>query len=435
MPMIAPPKWNLMSSGALATAGNRLVDDVIHRGEGVYLYGKSGRTYLDFTSGLGVTNTGHCHPAVVEAVQLQAARLLFGQINGVVPETALELADALLPHLPAGLDRLFFANSGAEAVDAAITLARIATGRSKVIAMEGGSHGRTAMTRTHGNTDTAECDHDPQASAVFESPFPHGLQHRDTGVNLADEDALVAFCLEQLEVAIASQAGATETAAVLLEPVLSEGGYVPAPVSFLRGVRELCDRHGVLMIIDEIQSGCGRTGEWWCHTAAGLTPDILIMAKGIASGLPLALFAAPADLMAKLGPSMDGGTYGGGSAVAQAAAIATIEVIGQEDLLDNTRRQGKRLTKALNAIAVRQGAFREVRGPGLMIGCEFDAGPQGKVQADRIVKRCADDNLLLLTCGTHGNVVSWTPPLVVNAEQIDQGVTIFDRAVSEVLSS
>ncbi|MEO0531397.1 MAG: aminotransferase class III-fold pyridoxal phosphate-dependent enzyme [Planctomycetota bacterium] len=450
MPMIAPPKLNPSSLTALSPAWARVVDDVIHRGEGVHLYGKSGRKYLDFTSGIGVTNTGHCHPAVVEAVQAQAARLLFGQMNCVVPETALELADALRPHLPNGLDTFFFANSGAEAVEGAVKLARVATGRPNVIAFHGGFHGRTAMTMALTSSKTVyRAGYQPLPAGVFFSPFPYTMHYRDAGLCAGptegicglpgkcdvacDKERLVAFCLKQLEHTLASQTAPSETAAVLLEPVLGEGGYVPAPASFLQGVRAICDRHGLLLIMDEIQSGCGRTGDWWYHTRAGVTPDILTVAKGIASGMPLSMFVAPADLMAKLGPGTHGGTYGGGSAVAQAAAIATIEVLEKEALIDNAREQGQRLTKALRAIADRHESFREVRGPGLMVGCEFAAGAEGKAQAVAIAKRCADDNLLLLTCGTHGNIVRWIPPLIVTAEQIDEGVNIFDRAVSELL--
>lgn len=433
---------------ALSPAWARVVNDVIVRGEGCYVHAASGKRYLDFTSGIGVTNTGHCHPAVVEAVQQQAAKLLFGQMNCVVPETSLALVDALRPHLPEGLDGFFFANSGAEAVEGAVKLARVATGKPNVIALQGGFHGRSGMAMALTSSKTVyRAGYQPLPAGVFFAPFPYGLHYQDCGVCLAESscaergacdggclDTLSAFCLKQLEHVLATQTAPSETAAVLVEPVLGEGGYVSAPPAFLRGLRDVCDRHGLLLIVDEIQSGFCRTGDWWYHTRAGVAPDILTMAKGIASGLPISAFVAPRELMAKLGPGMHGGTYGGGSAVGQAAAVATIGVIEREGLAENARRLGERLTARLDEIAERHTDFRQVRGPGLMVGCEFAAGAAGKTQATAIAKRCVDAGLLLLTCGTHGNVVRWIPPLVVTEAELDEGLAIFERAVSVVLS-
>lgn len=432
---------------SLSPAWARVLNDVVDRGAGVYLFSRGGKRYLDFTSGIGVTSTGHCHPAVVDAVRRQAERLLFGQMNCVIPATALELAAAMLPKMPDGIDTFFFANSGAEAVEGAVKLARAATGRPNVIAFEGGFHGRTAMTMALTSSKTVyRAGYQPLPAGVFFAPFPYALAMRDAGLCFGpdpaacesaarcagpcDEERLSAYCLARLEHVLASQSAPSETAAVLLEPVLGEGGYVPAPPAFLRGLREACTRHGVLLIIDEIQSGFGRTGDWWYHTRAGVAPDILVMAKGIASGLPLSAFAAPRDLMAKLGPGSHGGTYGGGSAVAQAAAIATIGVIERERLAENAAELGLYLTSRLRDLAARFGAIREVRGPGLMVGCEFAAGAAGKAQAAAVARSCADDGLLLLTCGTHGNVVRWIPPLIVSRAQLDEGLAVFERALA-----
>lgn len=428
MPMIADPKHHPPVFDALSPAWARVLNEAVDRGDGVYLHTKSGRRLLDFTSGIGVTNTGHCHPAVVEAIERQASRLLFGQMNCVVPETALELTDALTPHLPKGLDSFFFANSGAEAVEGAVKLARAGTGRPNVIAFQGGFHGRTAMTMALTSSKTAyRAGYQPLPAGVFFAPFPYALQYG------WDEETAVAFCLKELERVLATQTAPSETAALLLEPVLGEGGYVPAPAAFLQGVREIADRHGLLLIIDEIQSGFGRTGDWWYHTRAGVTPDILTMAKGMGSGLPISAFVAPRETMASLGPGSHGGTYGGGSAIAQAAAIATVKVFEAEGLAANATEQGERLTVKLRVIADRHEELREVRGPGLMIGCEFAVGEAGKRQAGQIAKHCADADLLLLTCGAHGNVVRWIPPLIVTEQQIDAALAIFDAAVSKTL--
>jgi 4-aminobutyrate aminotransferase len=419
----------------LSPAWARVVCEVIERGEGVYLYAKSGKRYLDFTSGIGVTNTGHCHPAVVEAVRSQAERLLFGQMNCVVPETAIELANLLRPKLPGDLDTFFFANSGAEAVEGAVKLAKAAMGKPNIIALEGGFHGRTAMTMALTSSKTVyRAGFQPLPGGVFFAPFPYVLNHSDSGLQFVDDDHLSDYCLSRLENVLASQSAPSETAAVLIEPVLGEGGYVPAPVSYLQKLRALCDRHGLLLIADEIQSGFGRTGDWWYHTRAGIAPDILTMAKGIASGLPMSAIAAPRELMAKMGPGMHGGTYGGGSAIAQTAAIATVNVIEREKLAENAVTLGAYLTEKLRGLAHRYPDLREVRGPGLMVGCEFAAGPAGKAQAGGVAKHCAENSLLLLTCGTHGNVVRWIPPLVVTQSQLDDGLATFEQALSKILN-
>lgn len=412
------------SVSPLAKVWSRLTEDTIVRGEGCWLHAASGRKYLDFTSGIGVTNTGHCHPRVVEAIQRQASELLFGQLNCVVPESALRFTETLAPHVPAELDRYFLSNSGAEAVEGAVKLARSATGRPNVIALQGGFHGRTAMTMALTSSKTVyRSGYQPLPSGVFFAPFPYPLHYG------WDEATTVDFCIRELHQLLASQTAPSETACVLVEPVLGEGGYVPAPAAYLQAVRELCDEHGLLLIIDEIQSGFGRTGDWWYHTASGVTPDILTVAKGIASGLPMSAILARGEIMDRWPPGAHGGTYGGGSAIAQAAAIATIEVIRDEKLPENARLRGEQLTTALNSLTAATPQVRQVRGPGLMIGCEFEPGAAGKDQSAAIIRHCADAGLLLLSCGTHGNVVRWIPPLVVTAEEIEQGLTIFAEAL------
>lgn len=423
---LANPPLPMPVDSPLAKVWSRITHDPIVRGEGCWLHAKSGRRYLDFTSGIGVTNTGHCHPRVVEAVRRQAGELLFGQMNCVVPETALKFTETLAPHVPKELDRYFLSNSGAEAVEGAVKLARTATRRPNLIAFNGGFHGRTAMTMALTSSKTVyRSGYQPLPAGVFFSPFPNSLHYG------WDEATTVDFCIKELRHLLATQTAPRETAAVLLEPVLGEGGYVPAPHEYVRQLREVCDEHGLLLIVDEIQSGFGRTGDWWRHTGSGVTPDILTVAKGIASGLPMSAILARGEIMDRWPPGAHGGTYGGGSAVAQAAAIATIEVIRDENLVENARVRGEQLTAALKAIAAETPHLREVRGPGLMIGCEFEPGDAGKQQATAITKRCADDGLLLLTCGAYGNVVRWIPPLVVSAEEIDQGLAIFAEAVKQ----
>jgi 4-aminobutyrate aminotransferase len=252
------------------------------RGEGVYLYDAAGRRYTDFTSGIGVTNTGHCHPRVVQAIQDQAGRLIFGQMNIVLPPTAVQLAERLDELTPPALDRFFFANSGAEAIEAAVKLARAATGRRNLIVFQGSFHGRTHQTMAMTTSKYIyRYDYQPLPGAVFVAPFPYAYYY-GWGEEQASE-----FCLKQLDQLFKSQSAPGETAAIVIEPVLGEGGYVPAPLPFLRRLRSLCDEHGILLVLDEVQTGFGRTGKFFCYEHADVEPDILVMAKGLGSGMPI----------------------------------------------------------------------------------------------------------------------------------------------------
>ena len=409
----------------LSPAWGHLNKSPIVRGEGVYVYDAAGTRFMDFTSGIGVTATGHCHPAVVKAIQEQAARLVFGQINCMIPAATLRYADALRSVTPEGLDCFFFANSGAEAVEGAIKLAKMATGRTNVIAFTGGFHGRTAMTMAlTSSKGVFRAGYQPLPSGVFFAPYPYAFRFG------WGEDQTVQFCISELERMLRSQTLPGETAAVLIEPVLGEGGFVPAPPQFLSHLRSLCNEHGMLLVFDEIQSGFGRTGDFWAHTSSGVTPDILVMAKAIASGMPLSAIAATRELMEHFSPGSHGGTYGGGSAVAMQAAQATLDVIRQENLVDNSRRIGAYLMKRLNALSERFPVLADVRGRGLMVACEcVDQGQPATELVKAIQQKCLADGLMLLTCGTYSNVIRWLPPLVVTSEQIDQAVNIFKAAL------
>ncbi|MDN5750664.1 MAG: aminotransferase class III-fold pyridoxal phosphate-dependent enzyme, partial [Pseudonocardia sp.] len=292
------------------------------RGEGVYLHDTDGRRHLDFTAGIGVTSTGHCHPRVVAAAQEQVATLIHGQYTTVMHQPLLRLTERLGDVLPEGMDRVFFLNSGSEAVEASVRLARHATGRSTIVAFDGGFHGRTmgaAALTTSGAKIRAGIG--PMMGGVAFAPFPYAFRYGWS------EEQAVAFCLNELDRLLVTAAPARDVAAFLIEPVLGEGGYVPTPPAFLAGLRERADAHGILLIADEVQTGFGRTGRFWGHQhAEGVTPDILITAKGLASGFPLSAIAAPEAIMAKALPGSQGGTYGG-NAVSSAAALATLDVI------------------------------------------------------------------------------------------------------------
>ncbi|HZD11701.1 MAG TPA: aminotransferase class III-fold pyridoxal phosphate-dependent enzyme [Candidatus Binatia bacterium] len=412
----------------LAPVWTRLSQIVVDHAEGCYLYDLDGHRYLDFTSGIGVTNTGHCHPQVVAAVQEQAARLLHGQANIVYSPSVLRLVEELQTVVPSALDGFFFSNSGAEAVEGAVKLARQATGRPNVIVFQGSFHGRTNLTMAMTTSKTIyRGGYQPLAAGVFVAPYPYSYRYG------WDEQTTVDFCLNELEFLLKSQTAPHETAALVIEPVLGEGGYVVPPAAFLRGLRDLCDRHGILLILDEVQSGFGRTGSFFAIEHFDLRPDILVMAKGLASGLPMSALAAPMDLLRKWPPGSHGGTYGA-NAVAAAAAVATVQVIRDEGLLQNASERGEQLLQALQELQTRYPFFGDVRGLGLMVGLEIGeqgGGPDGDL-AHRIQQACLERNLLLLTCGTYGNVIRWVPPLVVTAQQVDDALYKLEEALAAI---
>ncbi|MBN9099547.1 MULTISPECIES: aminotransferase class III-fold pyridoxal phosphate-dependent enzyme [unclassified Pseudonocardia] len=398
----------------------------VARGEGVYLHDTDGRRHLDFTAGIGVTSTGHCHPRVVAAAQEQVATLIHGQYTTVMHQPLRRLTERLGDVLPPALDSVFFLNSGSEAVEASVRLARHATGRPMIVAFDGGFHGRTmgaAALTTSGAKIRAGLG--PMMGGVAFAPFPYAFRYGWS------EEETVAFCLRELDRLLITAAPASDVAAFIVEPVLGEGGYVPTPPAFLEGLRERADVHGILLIADEVQTGFGRTGRFWGHQFSSVTPDILITAKGLASGFPLSGIAASAELMAKAKPGSQGGTYGG-NAVACAAALATIDVIEDEGLVANAGEQGLRLLEGLRKVAADHPGIADVRGLGLMVGNEFchaDGTPDAEGAA-RAHAAATEKGLLLLTCGPFGNVVRMIPPLIVTADQVDEGVALWREALT-----
>ncbi|TET85975.1 MAG: aminotransferase class III-fold pyridoxal phosphate-dependent enzyme [Anaerolineales bacterium] len=406
----------------------RYTDIIGVRGEGCYLYDQQDNAYLDFTSGIGVTNTGHCHPRVVEAVCAQAKKLLHGQVNIVVHTPLLKLIQELRTIVPSELNGFFFSNSGAEAVEGSVKLARMATGRPNVIVFQGSFHGRTVGTMSLTTSKTIyRAGYQPLMPGVFVAPYPYAYRYGWEPERARD------WCLEELRFLLLTQTAPMETAAILIEPVLGEGGYVVPPQGFLKGLREICSEHGILLIIDEIQSGFGRTGRWFAHEYFDVIPDIIVVAKGLASGLPLSGVIARMDLMEKWIPGSHGGTYGG-NAVACAAAVATIQVIRDEGLLENSQARGGQLISGLGHLQEQYPQIGDVRGLGLMVGVEFtdSDGKPDKEVAKAVVHGCQEERLLLLTCGTWDNTVRFIPPLVVSTEQIEEGLAIFERALAKV---
>jgi 4-aminobutyrate aminotransferase len=398
------------------------------RAEGIYIYDSEGNRYMDFTSGIGVINTGHCHPKVVQAIQEQAEKLIFGQMNIVIPPVSVALAEALNQITPSAIDTFFFSNSGAEAVEASVKLARHASGKRNIIVFQGSFHGRTAQTMAMTTSKYIyRHDYQPLPAGIFVTPFPHSFFYG------WDDEQTTDFCLKQLDLLLHGQTPPGETAAMIIEPVLGEGGYVPVPAGFLQALRKISTENEILLIVDEVQSGFGRTGKFFAFEHAGIEPDIIVMAKGIGSGLPISGIASRRELMTKWHPGSHGGTYGGGSAIAAAAALATVQVLQDEHLVENAAERGEQLLTRLRKIQKKYPIIGDVRGKGLMIATEFmrDSNPD-KATANAVQQACLARNLLLLTCGTYGNVIRWIPPLVVTKEQIEEAIEIFTQAFEEV---
>lgn len=375
-----------------------------------------------------MTNTGHCHPRVVKAIQEQAKLLLHGQINIVVHEPILDLIAELRKIVPDSMDGFFFSNSGAEAIEGALKLARQVTGRPNIIVFQGSFHGRTVGTMSLTTSKTIyRAGYQPLMPGVFIAPYPYAYRYG------WDDKQTNQWCLDELEYLLHAQTAPSETAAILIEPVLGEGGYVVPPANFLRGVKHICDQHGILLICDEVQSGFGRTGKWFAHEHFNVEPDIIVVAKGIASGLPLSGVISRLELMTKWEPGSHGGTFGA-NAVACAAAAETIRVISQEKLLENTRERGSQLITGLRHLQESFPEIGDVRGLGLMIATEFrsaDRKPDKKT-AKSVVKSCLENGLLLLTCGTWDNTVRWIPPLTVEESQVSQALEIFRSACESI---
>lgn len=413
-------------TGRLSPLLKQSSDILAIRGEGAYLYDQRGDQYLDFTSGIGVTSTGHCHPKVVEAVQRQTAELIHGQYAIVRHPRILELSERLGELMPGRIDSFFYANAGTEAIEAALRLCRQATGKPNLIVFRGGFHGRTmgALSMTTSSAPIRS-GLQPMMGGVVVAPFP------DTYWYGWDEETTNRFCLRELDHILQTYSIPRETAALLIEPVQGESGYIPANKGFMQGLRERCDRHGMLLVLDEVQAGNGRTGRYWGHDHFDVIPDIVVTAKGLASGFPLSVVGAPAELMGQGWPGSQGGTYGG-NAVACAAALATLDVIREEGLVDNARERGQQLRNRLAEFARSYPEIGDVRGLGLMQGVYLvdDEGKPDGARAGRLLKEAEHRGLLLIRCGAYGGqVLRWLPPLIVTGEQIDWAVEIFEESL------
>ncbi len=401
---------------------------VVERALGSWIYGTNGEKYLDFTTGIGVTSTGHCHPRVVEAAREQAGIIIHAQYTTVMHKPLIALTEKLGEVLPSGMDSIFYANSGSEAVEAAIRLARMATGRPNIIAFHGGFHGRTVAAASLTTAGTKfRSGFSPIMGGVHIAPFPYAFRYG------WDLETTIDFALQELDYLLQTISSPADTAGFIIEPVLGDGGYLPTPPRFLEGLRERADRHGIVLILDEVQAGVGRTGKFWGHQYSTISPDVLITAKGLASGFPISAIAASTELMSKAWPGSQGGTYGG-NAVSAAAAVATLDVVREENLVENARVRGDQLRAGLDALRLKNPLMGDVRGLGLMQAIEFvtEAGEPNAALANAVQQAAITQNLLLLTCGAGGNVVRIIPALNVDTEEVATGLDRLGAALQAV---
>lgn len=415
-----------MGDSHLSDVWFQVTDLEVVSGSGCTVTTADGTEYLDFTSGIAVTSTGHCHPEVVEAIRHQAARFIHAQVNVYRHDLLEPLATRLDEVTPEGIDTFFFANSGAEATEAAVKLARQATGRPNLVVFEGSFHGRTAQAMAMTTSKSVyRAGHQPLPAGVFVAPFPHPSRTGESEAEATDR------CLEAFDHLLATQTAPAETAAVFCEPVLGEGGYLPAPAELMQGLSERCRANGILFVADEVQTGFGRTGTMFAVEQAGVSPDVLVMAKGMASGFPMSAVGARRDLMDRWPRGSHGGTFGG-NPLGCAAALATIDVIARPGFLEGVRERGEQLRSGLERLVPAHPDLSDIRGPGLMVGCEL-LGPVRQPlggRAAEVITHCREvGRLLVMSAGTDGNVIRWMPPLVVTEAEIDRGLAAFGAAL------
>jgi 4-aminobutyrate aminotransferase len=416
---------------ALSPVWGRVTNIVAEKASGAWITDIHGKRWLDFTTGIAVCNTGHCHPRVVKAAQDQLESIIHSQMNIVYSKPAIRLAEKLQEIVPhPSLDRFFYSNSGAEGIEGAVKLARQVTKRPNIICFEGSFHGRTHATATMTASKNAYSRGLHGINGVHFAKFPYCLK---CTCGKPAGDACCWSAIESVEDILKMRSAPQDTAAIVVEPILGEGGYVIPPKGFFKKLREICDREGILLILDEVQTGFGRTGKFFAaehESMDRVRPDIMVMAKGIASGLPLSVVAANGEaLMDKWIPGSHGGTYGG-NAVACAAACATIDVIREEGLLQNAVARGAQVMERVQRNQwLAKTPVIDVRGLGLMVGIEFD--PKQKGIAGKVTAKALEKGLMLMTAGTRESI-RLMPPLVINQQDMDLALDIFEQSVKEV---
>jgi 4-aminobutyrate aminotransferase / (S)-3-amino-2-methylpropionate transaminase / 5-aminovalerate transaminase len=401
---------------------------VIEEARGATLTDVDGNTFIDFTGGVGCLNVGHSHPRVVEAAQEQLTKFSHTDFTIVPYEVYVTLAERLIATAPfRSPAKAAFFNAGTEAVENAIKFARSYTGRPAVIGFEGGFHGRTLLSLSlTSKTHPYKAGLGPFAPEVYRVPFAN--EYRGPSA----EDALAA-----LERALITQVAGETVAAIVIEPVQGEGGFVVAPKAFLEGVRRICDEHGIVMVVDEVQTGFGRTGKLFAIEHYGIEPDLITVAKSIAAGLPLSAVIGKAEIMDAPGDSAIGGTYVG-NPVAQAAALAVLDVIEDEGVCERAAQVGETIRARMESWQERWPRIGDVRGLGAMLAIELVSDPDTKEPdadaASAVVEAAAERGLLLLKSGIYANCIRVLAPLVLTDAELDEALAVWEEALDSVLS-
>jgi 4-aminobutyrate aminotransferase len=395
------------------------------RAEGIWIYDQTGNRYADFACGTAVTNLGHNHPQVIAAAGAQMERFVH---SGCIfrYESVIRLAEKLSTITPNGIEKFGFANSGAEAVEASVKLAKFVTGRQGVITMRGAFHGRTMGSVSYTTSNARYRDgYHPVLGSVFVTPFPRPYRWGKS------EEESTNLALDELQYKFKHEVTPKNIAAFLVEPMQGEGGYYPAPPAFLEALREIADQHGIMLIFDEVQSGFGRTAEWFSSEHYRVDPDIIAMGKGIANGLPLSAYGASAEVMDRW-PAGSHGTTFGGNPVSCAAAGAVIDVMGE--LLPHARELSAHAFERLEKLRVAHDTIGEVRGLGLMIGIELVKDRETREpDADAMVflaQYALEHELIIISCGPDGNVIRFIPALITSMEELDQAIDTMDAGLS-----
>ena len=395
----------------------------VDRAKGSELWDVSGKRYIDFAGGIGVMNVGHAHPRVMQAVQEQLERATHTSFQVVHYESYLRLAERLCEVAPiVGARKAIFFSIGAEAIENAVKIARAATGRPAVISFRGGFHGRTLLALSlTGSVQPYKQDFGPYATEIYQTPFPYAYRGWTTQAAMAD-----------LENLLESEVSPKRVAAIVIEPVLGEGGFVPAPLDFMRKLRELCDRHGMLLIADEIQTGFGRTGKFFAMEHSGVQPDLITVAKSMAAGFPLSGVIGRAEVMDAPDPGGLGGTFGG-NPVACAAGLAVMDIMRDEKLPERAARIGSVVEERMESWAKENELIGDVRVVGAMAGMELVRDRKTKEAADKetakVLATAREKGLIILRCGTHHNVIRTLMPLTIPDDQLEQGLDILGASL------
>jgi len=406
---------------------------VLEKAAGAMIQDPDGNIFLDWVGGVGVLNVGHTHPALVEAVKAQAEKYFHGMFNIVTHEGYVELAEKLGPKVPVkgNHNKVMFANSGAEADENAVKVAKAYTGRSNIIVMSGAFHGRTLLTMAMTSKKAYAAGQGPLPGGVFRTEFPY-LYRKPEGM---PEEKAIDYYVSRLISVFEECAAASTIAAIVIEPIQGEGGFIPAPIEYVKAVRKICDDNGIMLIADEVQSGFARSGklfasEYWKE--AGCAPDILATAKSIAGGVPLAAVIARDEVFDSVPGGVIGGTYGG-NALACAAGLKVLEVIEKEKLVERANDIGKKIVARFTEWKEKYECIGDVRGLGAMIGVEFvkdkaSREPDAKLVSD-IIQYAAHHGLLMENAGTYNNVIRFLAPLVMTDEQLEAGLKIYEEAI------